>query len=473
MAPDDDLFSAERRKILTAAGAIGAASVGAMFATARDASAQGMTTIPSYPKAGLPPAGIPGRLARVSNDIRGVWMDTGAQWFGLSGEVVNVREFGAKGNGTDDDRAAIMGAIVAAAEKGGTVYFPPGIYSISLGIDLDYSNVVLMGASPFASTIKLSASSSFIIDTEPGRVSNVGVVNLGIDGSKDIQADASGGIGICFRNVDKGFIRNCYIHDTARSGIIVGQAGGVTPCTDIDVSGNLLVNIGLTAGGGNPDKVGIGIVNGRRVTVTGNIIKNAVLTGIDLEKHGSANDVLEGIVVANNVIEAGPYNFTEAFGISVLGAGYYCFDITLSGNIMRGDARTARSAIACEYATRLIVSDNIAVGMMEHGLIFRTCHRVNVANNAIYGAGLGSDNVYSGILVTGVTNQVQTRCSVFQIGGNTVESVNTLSRPRYGIDLTSGATATADSLVLGNLLLDYRTGPVVGGTNTTKAFNPR
>jgi hypothetical protein len=472
MNPDDDPFVSERRRILTAAGALGAASVGALLATARDASAQAAVTIPSYAKAGLPAPGVAGRLARVSNETRGVWMDTGSQWFGVAGEVVNVREFGAKGDGAANDHVPIMDAIIAAAEKGGTVFFPPGTYLVNPGLDLNYSNVVLMGASPFASTIKLGISSSFVIDTETGPVTNVGIVNLGIDGSKNVQADASGGIGIYFRKVNKGFIRNCYIHDTARSAIVVGFASDSVPCNDIDVSGNLLVDIGLSAGGAGTDKSGIGIVNARRVTVIGNIIRNSVLTAIDLEKHGSDLDTLENIVVANNVIEAGPYDYSEVFGISVLGAGYFCYDITLTGNIIRGDGTTARTAIVCEYANRLTVNDNMVVAMMEHGMIFRTCYRAMIANNSIYGAGLRADNQYSGILVTSVNNNLQTRSAVFQIGGNIVESVNSLSRPRYGIDLTAGAPATGDSLVLGNLLLDYRTAAVVGGTNTTIAYNP-
>jgi len=110
--------------------------------------------------------------------------------------------------------------------------------------------------------------------------------------------------------------------------------------------------------------------------------------------------------------------------------------------------------------------------MMEHGMIFRTCYRASVANNAIYGAGLARNNEYTGILVTGIRNEAQMRSAVFQVSGNIVESANSVSRPRYGIDLTSGSAATADSLVLGNLLLDYQTAAVVGGINTTKAFNP-
>lgn len=44
----------------------------------------------------------------------------------IDGSVVNVKDYGAKGNGIDDDTTAIQNAIIAAANK--TLYFPAGNY---------------------------------------------------------------------------------------------------------------------------------------------------------------------------------------------------------------------------------------------------------------------------------------------------------------------------------------------------------
>lgn len=44
--------------------------------------------------------------------------------------VVNVKDYGAKGNGTTDDAASIMAAVEAAGD-GGTVYFPAGKYRVT------------------------------------------------------------------------------------------------------------------------------------------------------------------------------------------------------------------------------------------------------------------------------------------------------------------------------------------------------
>lgn len=45
--------------------------------------------------------------------------------------VFNVKAYGATGNGTTDDTASVQAAITAAAAVHGTVYAPPGTYSIS------------------------------------------------------------------------------------------------------------------------------------------------------------------------------------------------------------------------------------------------------------------------------------------------------------------------------------------------------
>jgi hypothetical protein len=49
---------------------------------------------------------------------------------------VNVKSFGAKGNGSTDDTAAIQAAINAIPATGGTLQFPPGVYPVSTTINL-------------------------------------------------------------------------------------------------------------------------------------------------------------------------------------------------------------------------------------------------------------------------------------------------------------------------------------------------
>lgn len=80
--------------------------------------------------AGLPTAGQAGRARYVTDASRGLWIDQGNQFYSLTGEIYNVKSYGAVGNGTTDDTTAIQAAITACP-AGGMVYFPPGNYKFS------------------------------------------------------------------------------------------------------------------------------------------------------------------------------------------------------------------------------------------------------------------------------------------------------------------------------------------------------
>lgn len=106
--------------------------------------------VPSYTRGTLPAAGAPGCLARVTDSSRGLWMDQGSQWFSLSGEVFNVKEFGAKGDAVTDDIAAFETAIAAMSTvqdlQGGVLYVPTGAYRISRTLNITRP-LRLLGAS--------------------------------------------------------------------------------------------------------------------------------------------------------------------------------------------------------------------------------------------------------------------------------------------------------------------------------------
>ena len=57
---------------------------------------------------------------------------------------INVRSFGAKGDGVTDDTASLL----SAANAGGTLYFPAGVYQVSASIKLPSNTTVRTGDSP-------------------------------------------------------------------------------------------------------------------------------------------------------------------------------------------------------------------------------------------------------------------------------------------------------------------------------------
>lgn len=79
------------------------------------------------------------------------------------GQVYNVKAYGATGNGTTDDTAAIQKAINAACVGGGVLYFPPGDFIVSSALNVCNVNgpgVSLEGAGAGVSTINFGNSIS-------------------------------------------------------------------------------------------------------------------------------------------------------------------------------------------------------------------------------------------------------------------------------------------------------------------------
>lgn len=61
--------------------------------------------------------------------------------------VINIKDYGAVGDGTTDDTTAIQNAVNAASTaNGGTVWFPAGTYKTTAAISISGSNVALEGA---------------------------------------------------------------------------------------------------------------------------------------------------------------------------------------------------------------------------------------------------------------------------------------------------------------------------------------
>jgi hypothetical protein len=82
--------------------------------------------------------------------------------------TLNVRDYGAKGDGIADDTAAIRRAISAVPFGGGTVYLPCGTYLLSSGLTIFTSHTTLTSDGGCA-TLKLTGSNGFVALTASGK----------------------------------------------------------------------------------------------------------------------------------------------------------------------------------------------------------------------------------------------------------------------------------------------------------------
>lgn len=90
----------------------------------------------------MSPIASPNRLSAAAAELsrefpagsrRALYTEAMAQAFADLG-YVSVKDYGAKGNGITDDAAAIQAAVDAIPDRGGIVYFPPGIYQVNSDI---------------------------------------------------------------------------------------------------------------------------------------------------------------------------------------------------------------------------------------------------------------------------------------------------------------------------------------------------
>ena len=139
-------------------------------------------------------------------------------------EVFNVKApaYGATGDGTTNDTAAIQAAIDAAELVAGTVFFPVGTYSVG-ALTLNSDGVNLVGAS-WGSIIKLRASTNNHLITVDN-ASRCGVHNLKLDGNKANNTAGSCVLVLSNTAVRKHLtVEHCWIVDAKESGVrIVGS----------------------------------------------------------------------------------------------------------------------------------------------------------------------------------------------------------------------------------------------------------
>lgn len=159
--------------------------------------------------------------------------------FILSRIFINVKEFGATGDGTTDDTAAIRSAIAAVPPTGGTVYFPPGTYKIvgSAGVGLDLSGKVIsfLGSAPksinegllYGSVIFTPTSGLKLIAHENASIFQSGPTFENITFGENVGT--GGVILVSLKEVNNWYFRNCsFIGNTGNAGTTGLKIDGIS-----------------------------------------------------------------------------------------------------------------------------------------------------------------------------------------------------------------------------------------------------
>lgn len=131
----------------------------------------------------------------------------------IAGSLVNVKDFGAVGDGTTPDQDAIQDAIDYADANGNNgVFFPAGTYYVNAQVDLR-NKVSLIGVGKSASEIWFGASGQFKLTGTSG--SKVGFLSI-----QDMGLTNQGGgalFALAMSYVERVTIDNCVVYNTGIS----------------------------------------------------------------------------------------------------------------------------------------------------------------------------------------------------------------------------------------------------------------
>lgn len=153
--------------------------------------------------------------------------------------VLNVKDYGAKGDGSTDDSAAIQAAIAALPSAYGSLYFPAGRYIYSSGTTMDFSSKTHLAIYGYGAELydNNSAAGRPFVFVE-GSCSYVDMHGLMFNGN---AASRVGGNHMVMFNANYSHIYDCTFTNAAQFAFYIGQ-DTTTITTNVLVSNCTFIN---------------------------------------------------------------------------------------------------------------------------------------------------------------------------------------------------------------------------------------
>jgi len=346
-------------------------------------------------------------------------------------DTVSVKDFGAVGNGTTDDTAAIQAAFDYASTSGRSrVIFPygqSGIYLITSVVNFK-SNTIVDGQ---FNTIKLQ---NYPASLQFSTVSNVLVENLIINGNAAAYTAMPAVYPFISFDSQDITIRKCTAYDMEYAGFAISQ-GGAGYNYRVLVENCHFYNCG-TAGNVWSYGNGIAVTGGANIVIRDNVVHNvAGVGGINLE-----GTLQENIVIQNNRI----YTCTgAAAGIKLYagGADTPGTNVVISNNIIT-DQQGTQGAIWIQSGYSVIVANNIIADSVWGTLIANNVTDISIKSNIIKNCTYGT---YS---LSGPFNSKLINNQLICASGASASLYNNM----YLIE--SGSSTASTCIATGNVAID-------------------
>ncbi|MDR3642204.1 MAG: right-handed parallel beta-helix repeat-containing protein [Candidatus Doudnabacteria bacterium] len=278
---------------------------------------------------------------------------------------VNVKDYGAKGDGITDDAPAIQKAIVALSTSGGTVTVPAGTYMLGTSaggveyypngqpiqnaIIINKPNVIFKGAGKTTILELMAHTKMRVIDVT---ASNVTVDNLVIDGNK---SQRNGSVGWPNGDVVDGLLvgdqvanhitfQNCEVRNGIESGM------GFWKSDDATVQNCFSHDNGIPQAGGS----GLDFSGGARAIARGNTFTNNT-SGL-WSAFGSQN-----VTIQNNTIKNNSQEGIVIGGFTVMNGAGNNSGFTISGNTLSGNGAAGFDTVSIASSNNGTISNNTIV----------------------------------------------------------------------------------------------------------------
>jgi hypothetical protein len=398
---------------------------------------------------------------------------------GLWRPVVNVLDYGAKGDGSTDDRAAIQAAINAAgaggvSARGVDLFFPAGVYAISGTLTCPFNNVLLRGSGWQSTVLLATFTTTDILQLGDGTTHNgCGLMDMSVWCNAARTTGASINVNLMHDCTIRNFVVNNYFQ-----GILVQGA-----------SLKVWIENGEINAGHAADGVGIQVTNGAGGdTYVGNIVMSnnpasKPAAGIQITQTGhtrlwgcNITSCVKGLVVNPGASQDVNYLFiddclfdscgthgahfapTNATGRirSVISVNSWYSGTTTTGAATNGIELGGVASSTCDGLS--FVGCRI-LNNQRHGVsVLATAQNVSFTDCTIAGNGQETVNTYDGVSIAANVNNVSiVNCGICQQG-------TAANQQRYAINLAAGTSANIQ--LIGNQCAPNGTVGNLGYINT-------
>jgi len=303
-------------------------------------------------------------------------------------DYLNIKDFGANGNG-GDDTVAVQAAVNKAVQLGKALYVPSGNYAVN-GITIS-GGILIFGdgseKSVFSAGPAIGQKNIFSFSNATG----VTLLDCGFDGRNDVRTGVFppasyelGQYNLFFDGGDSIHIERCrFVRGVNR--LIQFNS----PSSTIDTITILNSHLEGAANGG------VSVArNARKISICNNTFRNVVdssIGGTSFEKSISIQGSTEIVLRENSIVSTNGDGCSIITEIPSSGAQTRCKEIVIESNYVKG---SGENGIKVGSSDNIVVSKNFITNCQSSGIRVEGCTNVSVDSNFVSGSGGNAISIY-------------------------------------------------------------------------------